>query len=251
MEFYDIVWNGFAGVEFEFMGKPTKVIKPNCTPNGKWVFKTEYFEAFPDTQIEFLRRGWHLVFNQNDNRWAEDYDLDRKVKLAEFIAESFGLSEKFVPIGMSCGGLYAVKLAALIPDKVMALYLDAPVMNFLSCPFGFGMKTNPNVTEEEYTRLTGRTRTEMLSYREHPIDKMHILLENDIPIVLVAGDSDDVVPYEENGALLVRFYEHNSGRMCVHIKEGCNHHPHGLENYATVVDEIEKFIEINEESKNG
>ena len=73
---------------------------------------------------------------------------------------------------------------------------------------------------------------------------MHILLENDIPVVLVAGDSDDVVPYEENGALLARFYMKNSGRICVHVKEGCNHHPHGLDDYKIVVNEIEKFIEM-------
>lgn len=244
MEFRDIIWKGFSGVEFDFMGQVAMVIKPNCTPNGKWVFKTEYFEAFPDTQIEFLNRGWHLVFNKNDNRWAEDYDLDRKVKLCAFVCDTFGLDESFVPLGMSCGGLYAVKLAALIPEKIAALYLDAPVMNLLSCPFGFGNKTCPNVTEEEYIRFTGRTRVEMLSYREHPIDKMPILLENDIPVVLVAGDCDDVVPYEENGALLERFYKQNGGKICVHVKEGCNHHPHGLSDVTVAVNEIERFIEM-------
>ena len=244
MEFRDITWQGFCGVEFDFMGQPAKIIKPNCAPNGKWIFKTEYLDAFPDTQIEFLRRGWHLVFNKNDNRWAEDYDLDRKVKLAEFVSEKFCLDEKFTALGMSCGGLYAVKLAALIPEKIDALYLDAPVMNLLSCPFGFGNKTHPDVTEEEYLRCTGRGRIEMLSYREHPIDKMHILLENDIPIVLVAGDSDIVVPYEENGELLEKYYKKNGGKIKVHIKKDCGHHPHGLEDFATAVDEIENYIEM-------
>ena len=243
MEFREILWNEFSGVEFEFMGQPAKVIKPNAAPNGKWIYKTEYFEAFPDTQIEFLRRGWHLVFNKNDNRWAEDYDLERKVKLAEFVTNYFGLDEKFVPLGMSCGGLYAVKLAALIPQKISALYLDAPVMNLLSCPFGLGNKTSQNVTGEEYTCFTGRSLSEMLSYREHPIDKMHILLENDIPVVLVAGDSDDVVPYEENGEILEKYYKNNGGRIVVHLKPGCGHHPHGLEKYEIAVNGIEKFIE--------
>ncbi len=245
MEFTNITWKDFSGVEFDFLGRRVKVIKPNCKPNGKWVFKTEYFDSFPDTQIEFLNRGWHLVFNTNNNRWAEDEDLSRKVKLSEYLPERFGLEKRFVLLGMSCGGLYAVKLAALIPDRIEGIYLDAPVMNLLSCPFGFGNKTSPNVTEEEYYRCTRRTRIEMLSYREHPIDKMHVLLENDIPIVLVAGDSDTVVPYEENGYLLERFYIEKGGRICVHLKAGCGHHPHGLENYKIVVDEIESFIGDN------
>ena len=240
----EISWRGFSGVEFEVLGQPVTLIKPNTAPNGKCVFKTEYFEAFPDTQIEFLNRGWHLVFNKNNNRWAEDYDLQRKVAVINILSEEFGLSEKVTLLGMSCGGLYAVKLAAIIPERIDALYLDAPVMNLLSCPFGFGNKTHPDVTEEEYFRCTGRSRIEMLSYRDHPIDKMHILLENDIPIVLVAGDSDVVVPYEENGMLLENYYKNNGGRITVHLKNGCGHHPHGLEDYKTVVNEIEKYIGV-------
>lgn len=242
MKFEDIVWNGFSGVEFEFSGQTAKVVKPNCKPNGRWVYKTEYFDAFPETQIEFLNRGWHLVYNKNNNRWAEDEDLQRKVRLVDFVTKKFGLDDRFVPVGFSCGGLYAVKLAALIPDKISAMYLDAPVMNFLSCPFGFGNKTSTAVTEDEYIECTGRTRSDMLSYREHPIDKMHILLENDIPIVLVAGDSDSVVPYEENGAVLLDYYEKNRGRIVLHLKPGCDHHPHGLEDPNVIVDEIENFI---------
>ena len=33
----------------------------------------------------------------------------------------------------------------------------------------------------------------LLSYRENPIDKMHVLLGHDIPIVMVSGDADTVV----------------------------------------------------------
>ena len=251
MTFVDITWNEFSGVEFEFLGQTAKVIRPNCKPNGKWVFRTEYFGAFSETDMEFLRRGWHLAYNQNNNRWAEDDDLRRKVEFAEFVSEHFVLEKKFVPLGLSCGGLYAVKLAALIPDKIDAMYLDAPVMNFLSCPFGFGNKTSLNVTEEEYVRCTGRTRIEMLSYRDHPIDKMNILLENDIPIVLVAGDSDIVVPYEENGGVLEKYYKKNGGRIRVHLKKGCDHHPHGLEDCTVIVNEIEEFIGENKSNEQG
>lgn len=45
-----------------------------------------------------------------------------------------------VLIGMSCGGLQAVKQAARHPGMVSLLYPDAPVINLLSCPFGLGDK---------------------------------------------------------------------------------------------------------------
>ena len=240
MQYSNIEWRGFQGVEFAFEGCTAKLIKPNVPPNGKWLLKTEYFDAFPETEIELLNRGWHLAYNKNKNRWAEDYDLERKAHFVEFVVKEFGLNEKCVPVGMSCGGLYAVKLATLIPERIEKLYLDAPVMNFLSCPFGLGIKDDTTVTGEEYTRLTGRTLSEMLSYREHPIDKMPILLQNKIPIVLVSGDSDRVVPYIENGALLEKYYKENGGDITVFIKEGGDHHPHGIENVTVLADAIGK-----------
>ena len=82
----------------------------------------------------------------------------------------------------------------------------------------------------------------MLSYRDHPFDKLHILIENSIPIVLVAGDSDSVVPYSENGVLVERYYKEKGGNIKVFIKEGCDHHPHGLENVKIVADIIEGFV---------
>ena len=80
-----------SGYEFEFEGLQAKLIKPNCKPNGKWLLKSEYFDAFPETEIELLNRGWHLAYNENYNRWAEDLDLERKSKFLQYIPETFGL----------------------------------------------------------------------------------------------------------------------------------------------------------------
>ena len=230
---------GYESIEFTFMDRPAFVIKPKVKPNGKWVIKTEYAEAFPETEIELLSRGWHVVYNKNDNRWAEPDDIDRKREFVKFVSREFGLDEKFVTVGMSCGGLYSVKLAATCPELVRGLYLDAPVINLLSCPFALGDSQTP--LYEEYVRCTGRALSEMLSYRDHPLDKFDILLENNIPILLVSGDSDRTVPYHENGALLEKYYKENGGNITVIIKEGCDHHPHGYHDPKYLADCIERF----------
>lgn len=238
MQMNKIEWAGFSGVEFEFLGLPAKVISPNCEPNGKWAIKTEYFDAFPDTEKELLNRGWHIAYNQNENRWAEPEDIRRKGEFIKFVSEEFGLDKKCAVVGMSCGGLYGARLACAYPELISVLYLDAPVLNLLSCPGALGLGT---FSYEEYFQATGRTISEMLSYREHPIDKMDILLKNNIPIVLVSGDSDKTVPYCENGAILEKYYRENGGTIEVHIKNGCDHHPHGLEDVSIVADFMEKF----------
>lgn len=237
--FFD--FHGFEGVAFTFEGNNAKLVKPHGKPNGKWALKTEYFDAFPETEIELLKRGWHIAYNENDNRWAEARDLERKGAFIRFVSKTFALDEKCALVGMSCGGLYAVKTAALFPELITALYLDAPVMNFLSCPFGVTRKNDVVNMPEEYIRCTGRTLIDMLSYREHPIDKMHVLLQNRLPIILVSGDSDTVVPYDENGAVLEKYYKENGGVIEVYIKAGGDHHPHGLPDCSKIVAFLEKY----------
>ena len=239
MNFSEIEWEGYKGIEFEFEGTPARLIRPSCEPNGKWAYKTEYFGAFPNLEAELLRRGWHIAFNKNINRWAEPYDLERKVRFMKLIHAEFGLSERCAMVGMSCGGMYAVKLAAVAPELVSVLYLDAPVINLLSCPFGLGEAIDD--IREEYVRITGRDIPEMLSYRENPLDKFGILKEHNIPVILIAGDSDRVVPYKENGALLDAYYRQNGLTIKTVIKPGCAHHPHGLDDPTPIADFIEKF----------
>ena len=65
-----------------------------------------------------------------------------------------------------------------------------------------------------------------------------MLVENQIPVVLVAGDSDVVVPFCENGVFLQRAYEQAGIDLEVYIKSGCDHHPHGLEDPKPVVEFI-------------
>ena len=230
-------WNGFQGVRFEFEGLPAQVIFPNGEKNGRWALKTEYADAFPETEIELFKRGWCIAFNRNYNRWASDKDLDRKCKFIDYVAKTFSLDKKCSIVGMSCGGMYGIKVAAICPERIQALYLDAPVVNLLSCPLALGDSKAPLF--EEFYGFTGMTISQMLSYREHPLDKLPILAENKIPVVLVAGDNDETVPYHENGALVEDYYRKRGLQIVVHIKQGCGHHPHGLENVKIIADEIE------------
>ena len=133
------------------------------------------------------------------------------------------------------------------------------IRNMTICPRHqclFESSTSPAISAQTYTLCPAEEHTvnlspqfiennQLLAFSRYLMDVFNSTfdLENDIPVVLVAGDCDDVVPYEENGALLERFYKQNGGKICVHVKEGCNHHPHGLSDVTVAVNEIERFIE--------
>ena len=239
MDKKDLAFSGYECISFDFLGKEAKVIKPNCAPNGSWALKTEYFGAFPEVELELLERGFHIAYIKNENRWAEEYDLERKEAFVRYIPTRFGLRERCVLVGMSCGGLYAVKLAARAPELVSALYLDAPVINLMSCPFGLTGELSSII--DEYVSCTGRGREQMKDYTDHPYNKLDILTDNSLPVILVAGDSDTTVPYGENGRLLAEHYERVGGTIEVHIKKGCEHHPHGLPDPKIIADFLERY----------
>lgn len=242
-EYTEEKWEGFRLHRFSFEGKEALLVMPDEPANGKWMLKTEYFGAFPGVELELLKKGYHLAYVANQTRWCLDEDLDRKARFVRYLSHQYPLSPSCVIVGMSCGGMIGVKFAAKYPDLVSSMYLDAPVMNLLSCPAGIGMAEDS--MWEEFEEATQITLSQLINYREHPVDKMGALLKADIPIVLVCGDSDTVVPFEENGKILYEFYRKNGGRIELILKEGCGHHPHGLEQPGRIVELLEGFEEVD------
>lgn len=186
-----------------------------------------------------LNRGYHLVNIENETRWCKATDTERQANLCEFVKKEYGLNEKCIVLGLSCGGMQAVYLAAKHPELAAVLYLDAPVLNLLSCPCGVGRSTNEMYVE--FTNAMGLTVSQLINYREHPIDYVHILIEQGIPVFLVCGDSDYVVPYSENGEILAQMYEKSDVPFSKVIKPGCGHHPHSLSDCTPIIEFIEKY----------
>ncbi len=235
-------WNNFECREFIFDGHEATVVIPDLkVENPILAVKTEYWNAFPEVEIELLKQGAYICFVENDNRWGTDSDLDRKADFVKSVAKEYGLSPKCVPIGLSCGGLVAIKFAAKYPELVSCLYVDAPVLNYMSCPCGFGcgdacIEDFPDI----YESLGIRNISELICYLDMPMHKIPALVESRIPVILVAGGADKTVPYEENGILLENAYKENGIEIEVYIKPECAHHPHGLENPKTITDFIMK-----------
>ena len=236
-------WFGWRSEEFLFEGKQATVVFPEeGTANGRLALKTEYRDAFPKAaEIPLLKKGYHVCFLQNDNRWGVNVDLDRKARFVRYVQETYQLNDKVVPVGMSCGGLIAIKFAARHPELISCLYLDAPVLNYMSCPCGFGKAEvlgNGSGIPEILNALGMESISELLGYREMPLDMLPKLIEEKIPVILVVGGEDKSVPYCENGLLLAEAYRKAGVELEVYMKPTCGHHPHGLEDPTPVVEFI-------------
>ena len=224
-------WRGkYRQQTFSFEGRKAILVFPDQPDSaGRWVLKTEYFSAFQDLEEKLVENGFHLLWLANHNRWGTNDDLDVKERFVRAMSHDCGLNQKGALIGMSCGGLHAIKQAARHPHMASLLYLDAPVVNLLSCPFGLGDRgtTIDASAKQEALDALGFTMSQMIAYREHPLDKLPVLIANRIPAMLVWGEEDTVVPFEENGQYVLNAYKDTNIPFLCQSKPNTNHHPHG------------------------
>ena len=141
------------------------------------------------------------------------------------IIKKYDLNKRFCPIGMSAGGSHSISFAARYPDKIAAMFLDAPVVDFASCP-----SNHPEWMEKEfYPNFKERTEEEIKNSPENPINRIEELVKHNIPLILLYGDKDEVVVWEENGLHLYNSYIEEKAPVKLIIREGQGHHPHGLD----------------------
>lgn len=235
-------WYGYEMTRFSFEGRDAILVAPKVTrPGAPWALKTEYWDAFPDVETRLLDAGFHVAFVKNKNRWATREECDAKARFVRFVSATYGLNSKCVPVGMSCGGAYAVKFAGLYPELVQCLFIDAPVLNFCSIPGKPGNSVYENMWEREFSRVyPGLGRWQLPGSNEHPICQADSLVANRIPVVMSYGLEDLTVLYEENGKLLEDAFA-GTGLLTVLPVGARGHHPHGLiNNNQPIVDFILK-----------
>ncbi len=234
-------FENFTCKELIFAERRAVIICPNCTPNGKMILKTEYVDAFPTFDIAMLERGYHIIHVFQRTRWAPDEEIQILADFVRFCAKELGTSPRCILEGMSCGGLQAARFAELYPELVAVLYLDAPVMNILSM-VGLGECKGDFIESfwREIVATYGVSRSTIVNFRKSPIDNMEPLIANNIPVLILYGNADNVVIYEENGKVLEEYYKAHNGKIKVIAKSMCGHHPHGLDDPTPIIDFIEE-----------
>lgn len=222
-------WNGFRKISFLFEGKQAILVFPEKADAEKnWMLKTEYWDAFPEREAEAVAHGFHLAYLQNETRFATKEDCDRKARFAEFLHQEYGLRSACIPVGMSCGGAHAVNFAGTHPERVLGLYLEAPVLNFCSYPGKLGAPECEKVWETEFIHAyPGVKRHDLLHFSAHPLCQISTLQEHRIPILMLYGTQDETVPYNENGKLLELAYTTYPDLLTVIPRMSQGHHPHG------------------------
>ena len=237
------MWNGFESKEFLFRECKATIVYPKGKPLGRMLYKPEYLSSFPAFDIAMLEKGYYVIHMQQKNRWAADEETHLMAEFVGYCAGELGASKGCVLEGLSLGGLQAARFAQLYPELTAVLYLDAPVLNIPSMA-GLGSLQGDFVAwaRECIREAYGVEESALGDFRHSPIDHMDILVEKQIPMIMVYGDADKVVNYGENGKLLEAYCREKGGLLETICKPGCDHHPHGLEDPGPVVDFVERYF---------
>ena len=224
-------WFGCKRIDFVVEGRPALLIEPEHAAPGKpWIWRTEWFGHFPQADLALVARGWHVGYMNVKDMYGGPHSLALLDAYYRRVTADYGLAPRAVLEGFSRGGLYAFNFAATWPERVAALYLDAPVLDLNSWP---GPK---HPLWAECLASYGVTEAQMATAKISPLDRIEPVAKAGIPIFGVSGDADKIVSYQNNLAVLVTRYRAAGGLIEVVIKPGGDHHPHSLPDPTPIVD---------------
>ena len=205
-----------------------------------WIWRTEFFGHEPQADLALLAKGFHAVYIDVQNMYGAPAAMKHMDAFYDQLTRQHGLSKKTVLEGFSRGGLFAFNWAARHPDRVACIYVDAPVCDFKSWPGGKGKGPGSPGDWQNLLKVYGLTEAEAMAYRHNPIDNLAPLAKAGVPVLAVVGDADEVVPLDENTAIVEKRYKELGGQITVIVKKGVGHHPHSLVDPTPIVDFVLK-----------
>lgn len=199
-----------------------------------------FLMLFLYADMALLEQGCAIAYYGISDMYGCPGAVERMYHFQNYVTDAYGLANRTVLFGFSRGGLYSFHYAAAYPERVSVLYLDAPVLDILSWPGGKGDGAGSAQEWEDCLAVYGLTEDSAHSANCSPIHKVEEVAAANIPIIMVAGDSDEPVPIKENALILEERYRSLGGNIEMILKPGVGHHPHSLEQPEPIVSFILK-----------
>ena len=237
-------FQGYQRYDFTVDGRQCIVVVPKTAAPGRpWIWRAEFFNAFPQIDLALLKEGFHLAYMSVGNTFGCPSAMQHFDVFYQTLTGQYGLSKKPVLEGLSRGGLYVYNWGAANPEKIACIIGDNPVCDFKSWPGGKGKGKGSAGDWKKLIQDYGfKDEQEALAYGKNPIDNLKSLADAKVPLLHICGDADNIVPYPENTAILKQNYEKLGGPITVIIKKGLGHHPHGLEDPTPAVQFVCRVI---------
>jgi pimeloyl-ACP methyl ester carboxylesterase len=194
------------GETFTVHERPAFVFLPaeekRTTPQP-WIFYAPTLPAYPDEaerwmHERFLAAGIAVAGIDVGEAYGSPASHAAFDALYDELTKNRGFAPKACLFGRSRGGLWVSSWALARPERVAGIIGIYPVYDF---------RTYPGL--ERAAPAYGMTLEELMARNDelNPVARLKNLAEADIPVALIHGDQDVVVPLKPNSGELVRQYE--------------------------------------------
>ena len=220
------MWYGYRRTTFDFDGHVAWVVEPStfAAEGMPWTWTMQWAEAYVERTgvLDLLKRGWHHVTIDLFETRMNEKGIATAAAFQAFLVKELGFAPKANLVGMSWGGFFSTRYAAAHPANVRKIYLDAPLLNF----DGFG---NPDYgligVWADRLPAGGVWTTDP----EMPVNKAAAIAAAKIPILLIYGGADTIVPPAQNCKLFASCFTAAGGELKEIPRGLFGHHPHGLD----------------------
>lgn len=232
------VWYGFTRHKFTFEGHNAWIVEPvTPAPDNRWSWCMQWADAFVKRvgTVALLEHGfYHVHINVFEYR-ANPEGLAIMGRFHEFLV-SMGLSPKANLIGMSWGGFFSLRYAGTFPERVCAIYLDAPLCNAAEID-PTGKDENIQRHNKNFCDYFKMTLDELKDSKLNPINNLKPIADAKIPIFAAIGMTDCSVAHESNFDIVEQRLQEMGGNIVKVIRRNYwGHHPHGLDDVSELLD---------------
>lgn len=228
-------FHGFAMYSFVYKDRQCRIVVPSRVAQGNpWIWRARFFGHRPEVDLALLNKGFHVAYIDVADLYGNATAVRLWDEFYELLTSRYHFAPRVVLEGMSRGGLMVFNWALAHPERVACIYADAPVCDLRSWPGGLMTGVGSQEDWRKVQQVYGLTEEAAAHFQGSPVNRAIELAKSNIPLLVVSGDSDAVVPYVENAGVLVEAYRAQKGPVQTIIKKG-EGHVHGLSNVTPVV----------------
>ena len=211
---------GFTVHDTVIQGRRAVFVVPE-EANGRWIARPAFIGAFAQVDDALLEAGWSFGLLDLMDEYATPAAQATFTAFCDYGHRQYGLSEKVVLEGLSRGGWFSLVYAENHPERVEKLYLDAPL-----CDLTRFRNQHIQRAEKEWEAAG------IPADQFHTYAKDHFHRVKGMPIIVVYGAADPVVPFEQQFGT---FDLSGCRDLSIIGKTGVEHHPHSLSPCDTIV----------------
>lgn len=194
------------GESFLVKERPAFILLPSQEKRTKpqpWVYYAPTLPGYPDQHEkwmheQFLAAGVAVAGIDVGEGYGSPKSRELFTALYQELTSKRGFAAKACLLGRSRGGLWVTSWAAENPDKVAGIAGIYPVFDLRSYP---GLARAASAYGATAKELEERLAT------FNPIERVGVLAKARVPVLMIHGDMDRVVPLKENSAEVAARYK--------------------------------------------